>query len=103
MLIRVNSMFNSHIVSSQRTETVDVVFTIAHVFQGYKEQGGWETVLGRFPRGKGTLLDLEFLEDESGRRVAAFGYHAGFAGAAIALLAWAWQLTHGKHQNLEDT
>ena len=29
----------------------------------YKDQGGWETVLGRFPRGKGTLLDLEFLED----------------------------------------
>lgn len=31
--------------------------------EGYKGQGGWETVLGRFPRGKGTLLDLEFLED----------------------------------------
>ena len=66
--------------------------------EGYKQQGGWETVLGRFPRGKGTLLDLEFLEDESGRRVAAFGYHAGFAGAAIALMAWAWQLTHGMPQ-----
>lgn len=31
--------------------------------QGYKGQGGWDKVLGRFPRGKGTLLDLEFLED----------------------------------------
>lgn len=31
----------------------------------------------------------EFLEDENRRRVAAFGYHAGYAGAAIALLAWA--------------
>lgn len=31
-------------------------------------------MLDRFPRGKGTLLDLEFLEDENGRRVAAFGY-----------------------------
>lgn len=30
---------------------------------GYKGQGGWDTVLGRFPRGNGTLLDLEFLED----------------------------------------
>ncbi|KAK0261895.1 Saccharopine dehydrogenase [Friedmanniomyces endolithicus] len=64
----------------------------------YKGQGGWDTVLNRFPRGKGTLLDLEFLEDENGRRVAAFGYHAGFAGAALALMAWAWQLTHGKDQ-----
>lgn len=25
----------------------------------------------------------------------AFGYHAGFAGAALALEAWAWQLEHG--------
>ncbi|KAI7601559.1 Saccharopine dehydrogenase, partial [Hortaea werneckii] len=63
-------------------------------------QGGWEKVLGRFPRGKGTLLDLEFLEDENGRRVAAFGYHAGFAGAALALMTWAWQLTHGKDEPL---
>ena len=30
---------------------------------GYKGQGGWDTVLSRFPQGKGTLLDLEFLED----------------------------------------
>ncbi len=66
----------------------------------YKGQGGWDTVLNRFPRGKGTLLDLEFLEDENGRRVAAFGYHAGFAGAALALMAWAWQLTHGKDHPL---
>ncbi len=51
-------------------------------------------MLSRFPNGGGTLLDLEFLTDESGRRVAAFGYHAGYAGAALAIEAWAWQLTH---------
>ncbi|KKY25607.1 putative saccharopine dehydrogenase [Phaeomoniella chlamydospora] len=60
----------------------------------YKQQGGWQNVLSRFPRGGGTLLDLEFLTDESGRRVAAFGYHAGYAGAALAVEAWAWQLTN---------
>jgi saccharopine dehydrogenase (NAD+, L-lysine-forming) len=37
----------------------------------YKQQGGWEKVLSRFPRGGGTLLDLEFLTDDKGRRVAA--------------------------------
>lgn len=26
--------------------------------------------------------------------MAAFGYHAGFSGAALALENWAWQLTH---------
>jgi saccharopine dehydrogenase (NAD+, L-lysine-forming) len=41
--------------------------TFAHCF---KQQGGWEKVLSRWPRGKGTLLDLEFLTDDSGRRVA---------------------------------
>ncbi|KAJ4295912.1 Saccharopine dehydrogenase [Collariella sp. IMI 366227] len=62
----------------------------------YKQQGGWETVLARFPRGGGTLLDLEFLVDDRGRRVAAFGFHAGFAGAALALEVWAWQLNHSE-------
>lgn len=32
------------------------------------------------------------MTDENGRRVAAFGYWAGYAGAAIALLSWAHQL-----------
>ncbi|KAK4162170.1 hypothetical protein QBC43DRAFT_242240 [Cladorrhinum sp. PSN259] len=62
----------------------------------YKQQAGWENVLARFPRGGGTLLDLEFLVDDRGRRVAAFGFHAGFAGAALALEVWAWQLNHSE-------
>lgn len=39
------------------------------------------------------LYDLEFLQDERGRRVAAFGYHAGFAGAAVGALALAQQVS----------
>lgn len=63
----------------------------AHCF---KSQGGWQNVLSRFSKGGGTLLDLEVLTDESGRRIAAFGYHAGFVGAALAIEAWAWQLNN---------
>lgn len=63
--------------------------TFAHCF---KEQDGWQSVLSRFPNGGGKLYDLEFLTDEKGRRVAAFGYHAGYAGAALALLTWAHQV-----------
>jgi saccharopine dehydrogenase (NAD+, L-lysine forming) len=63
----------------------------AHCF---KDQGGWKDVLSRWPKGNGTLYDLEFLQDESGRRVAAFGYHAGFAGAALGIEVWAWQQSH---------
>jgi saccharopine dehydrogenase (NAD+, L-lysine-forming) len=55
----------------------------------YKQQAGWSSVLARFYRGGGTLYDLEFLNDATGRRVAAFGFHAGFAGAAAGALAYA--------------
>ena len=46
-------------------------------------------MLARFHKGGGKLYDLEFLTDENGRRVAAFGFHAGFAGAAAGALALA--------------
>ncbi len=56
-----------------------------HAFKG---QFSGRALLDRFKAGGGTLYDLEYLVDESGRRVAAFGYWAGFAGAAVALKAW---------------
>ncbi|KAF8591912.1 Formate/glycerate dehydrogenase catalytic domain-like protein [Ramaria rubella] len=63
--------------------------THVHFAHCYKRQAGWASVLSRFHEGKGTLYDLEFLQDASGRRVAAFGFHAGFAGAAAGALALA--------------
>lgn len=57
----------------------------AHVF---KEQRGWQDTLEQFRSGGGVLYDLEYLTDKSGKRVAAFGYWAGFVGAAVAILAW---------------
>ncbi|QPG75091.1 Saccharopine dehydrogenase [Brettanomyces nanus] len=57
----------------------------------YKNQDGWEKVLERFPLGGGILYDLEFLQNDSGRRVAAFGFYAGFAGAALGLEDWAFK------------
>jgi saccharopine dehydrogenase (NAD+, L-lysine-forming) len=53
----------------------------------YKNQAGWAAFLERFYRGDGILYDIEFLYGENGRRVAAFGFHAGFAGAAAGALA----------------
>lgn len=66
----------------------------------YKGQAGWAQVLSRFHRGGGTLYDLEFLTDANGRRVAAFGFHAGFAGAAAGALAIAAQKKGEKLGNL---
>lgn len=59
-----------------------------HAFKG---QHSGRALLRRFANGGGQLFDLEYLTDETGRRVAAFGYWAGFAGAAVTLKAWADQ------------
>ncbi|MEO0931418.1 MAG: saccharopine dehydrogenase, partial [Pseudomonadota bacterium] len=61
-----------------------------HIMFGhaYKGQPAGQVLLGRFKAGGGRLLDLEYLTDEDGRRVAAFGYWAGYAGAAVSLMCW---------------
>ena len=59
-----------------------------HAFKG---QHAGKRLLERFKAGGGTLYDLEYLVYEDGRRVAAFGYWAGYAGAAVSLMAWAAQ------------
>jgi saccharopine dehydrogenase (NAD+, L-lysine-forming) len=66
----------------------------------YKDQGGWQDVLSRYARGDGTLYDLEFLENDQGRRVAAFGFYAGFAGAAFGLKDYAFKNTHADSEDL---
>lgn len=68
----------------------------------YKEQGGWAQVLERFIKGNGLLYDLEFLQNEQGRRVAAFGFHAGFAGSAVACLALAKQVESDGKERLGE-
>lgn len=67
--------------------------THRHIMFGhaYKGQPAGRVLLKRFKAGGGTLYDLEYLVNESGRRVAAFGYWAGFAGAALSLKCWAAQ------------
>lgn len=64
-----------------------------HIMFGhaYKGQHSGRALLQRFEAGGGTLYDLEYLVDEDGRRVAAFGYWAGYAGAAVTLKTWAAQ------------
>ncbi|SES26042.1 saccharopine dehydrogenase [Actinokineospora terrae] len=59
-----------------------------HVYFGhaYKGQDGAAALLDRFTSGGGALLDLEYLTDANGRRLAAFGYWAGYIGAALAVL-----------------
>lgn len=66
-----------------------------HVFFGhaYKGQDGSRQLLRRFAAGGGSLLDLEYLADAEGRRVTAFGFWAGYVGAALAVLHSRGQLS----------
>ena len=59
-----------------------------HAFKG---QPDGRRLLARVRAGGGVLLDLEYLTDADGRRLAAVGYWAGFTGAAVALMALAAQ------------
>lgn len=67
--------------------------THRHIMFGhaYKGQPDGQILLERFKAGGGTLYDLEYLTDDTGRRVAAFGYWAGYTGAAVSLKCWAAQ------------
>ena len=68
-----------------------------HIMFGhaYKGQSAGAALLTRFRAEGGVLYDLEYLTDEAGRRVAAFGYWAGYAGAAVSLLAYGAQARGG--------
>ncbi|WP_405728109.1 saccharopine dehydrogenase [Streptomyces sp. NBC_00028] len=80
-----------------------------HIFFGhaYKRQPGAAELLRRFSAGGGELLDLEYLVDDSGRRLAAFGYWAGYLGAALAVLQHrgrlATPLTPTSKKELDET
>jgi len=66
-------------------EPASLPHRMIHFAHIYKNQHGWEREIGRFARGGGILYDLEFLTDSTGRRLVAFGYWAGWVGAALAL------------------
>lgn len=55
----------------------------AHAFKGQEDA---RRTLERFLRGGGRLLDIEYLIGEDGKRVVAFGYWAGYVGAALGVL-----------------
>ena len=66
----------------------------AHAFKGQEDA---RRTLERFRRGGGRLLDIEYLTDTDGKRVVAFGYWAGYMGAALGVLHLAGTLTAPLH------
>ncbi len=66
----------------------------SHIMFGhaFKGQVSGKNLLKKFKSGGGTLYDIEYLTEDTGKRVAAFGYWAGFAGAYVTLKVWISQL-----------
>ncbi|KAF0984493.1 hypothetical protein FDP41_000392 [Naegleria fowleri] len=66
-----------------------------HIFFAhcYKRQSDWKETMSRFSTHPSSeILDLEFLNLDNGRRVAAFGYAAGFNGMAMGLITYCKQI-----------
>lgn len=95
---------DAYILGLKELEENSFPLTHKHIYfaHAYKEQQGWQSILSRFTKGKGTLFDLEYLTDESGRRIAAFGYWAGYAGAALAIQAWCNQKLNKTHRAISS-
>ena len=68
------------------TDLVHRHIMFGHAFKG---QSDGPDLLRRFKNGGGCLYDLEYLTEPDGVRVAAFGYWAGYAGAAVGIKTWA--------------
>ena len=66
----------------------------SHIMFGhaFKGQVSGKKLLKKFKSGGGTLYDIEYLTQDTGKRVAAFGYWAGFAGAYVSIKVWISQL-----------
>jgi saccharopine dehydrogenase (NAD+, L-lysine-forming) len=62
-------------------------FSHRHIYfaHSYKGQEAADATLSSFKRGSGALYDLEYLVNDEGKRIAAFGVWAGFVGMALAI------------------
>lgn len=86
----VNAPKGATILGLKELPDAPAVLKNDHIYfaHAFKEQAGWQDLLDRFRAGGGDLLDIEYMVDETGRRVVAFGYWAGYMGAALALMQW---------------
>ena len=83
-------MDNTLILGLKELPDEPAVISNPHILfaHAYKEQSGWKETLTRFVKGNADLLDIEYMVRENGVRYVAFGYRAGYMGAALSLLHW---------------
>eukprot|EP00121_Abeoforma_whisleri_P012906 Awhi_evm1s11913 len=86
----VNAPLDAYVFHLKELPENDDPLDHTHIFFAhcFKYQTGWKELLTRFRKGQGNILDLEFLTDDRGVRVAAFGYMAGYTGSALGIDLW---------------
>lgn len=82
-----NAGYGSLILGLKELPDDSISISSDHIFfsHSFREQKNAEALLSRFASGGGRIFDLETLEDSSARRLVAFGYWAGFVGAALGV------------------
>lgn len=83
---------NCYIVGLKELPEANMPISQQHIYyaHAFKEQVGTRTLLQRFKKGGGTILDYEYLIDCLNQPVvtSSFSFSAGFCGAALSLLIW---------------
>jgi saccharopine dehydrogenase (NAD+, L-lysine-forming) len=78
-------------------------FYFSHAFKGQENS---QNIINLFQENGGHIYDYEYIVDENGRRVIAFGYWAGFAGMYLGLLQYqdpsARELTQTSTSEIRD-
>lgn len=100
----VNAPQNTMIVAIKELPDHDSALSHHHLYfaHAYKGQASAAKILSRFRKGGGVIWDWEYLCDDQNRRLIAFGYWAGFAGALIATQIWLRQ-RNGRELDLSPT
>ena len=83
-----NSQFrNFMILGIKELENVERLDAHTHLYFShcFKGQNCASGILSAFSKSKSKLYDYEFLCDENGKRLIAFGWYAGAVGAALGL------------------
>ncbi|XWV26092.1 saccharopine dehydrogenase (NAD+, L-lysine forming) [Tupanvirus soda lake] len=79
----------------EKVEHMHIYF--AHCFKNQKKS---KELIQKFIKGGGKILDIEYLTDENGNRLAAFGKSAGIAGALLSIMVWTEQKLTNKNAHL---
>jgi len=79
--------------------TNDIIFSYQHMYfsHTFKNQLGFDIILNKFRSNGGSIYDMEYFTDSNNKRLIAFGFYAGIAGAFLGLLQYKTKMITGSN------